>query len=36
MGQVKSISGGMNCEIHGVDFFVYLLYTIISRNKERV
>lgn len=31
-----SISGGMNCEIHGVDFFVYLLYTIISRNKRKV
>lgn len=30
-----SISGGMNCEIHGVDFFVYLLYTIISRNKRK-
>lgn len=35
MGQVKSISGGMNCEIHDVDFFVYLLYTIISRNKRK-
>ena len=31
-----SISGGMNCEIHGVDFFRELLYTIISRNSRKV
>ena len=31
-----SISGGMNCEIHGVDFFRQLLYTVISRNSRKV